>query len=42
MELLGAADAQDEAMSFGEEKPADPARNEAAYAKNRRAELNYR
>jgi peptidoglycan-associated lipoprotein len=40
--LLGVADAQVEAVSFGEEKPADPASNEAAYAKNRRAELNYR
>lgn len=40
--LLGVADAQMEAVSFGEEKPADPASNEAAYAKNRRAEMNYR
>jgi peptidoglycan-associated lipoprotein len=40
--LLGVADTQVEAVSFGEEKPADPASNEAAYAKNRRAELNYR
>jgi peptidoglycan-associated lipoprotein len=40
--LLGVADAQVEAVSFGEEKPADAASNEAAYAKNRRAELNYR
>jgi peptidoglycan-associated lipoprotein len=40
--LLGVTDVQVEAVSFGEEKPADPASNEAAYAKNRRAELNYR
>jgi peptidoglycan-associated lipoprotein len=40
--LLGVTDAQVEAVSFGEEKPADSASNEAAYAKNRRAELNYR
>lgn len=40
--LLGVADNQMEAVSFGEEKPADAASNEAAYAKNRRAELNYR
>ena len=40
--LLGVADAQLEAVSFGEEKPADGASNEQAYAKNRRAELNYR
>jgi peptidoglycan-associated lipoprotein len=40
--LLGVNDAQVEAVSFGEEKPADPASNDAAYAKNRRAELGYR
>jgi peptidoglycan-associated lipoprotein len=40
--LLGVADAQVEAVSFGEEKPADAASNEAAFAKNRRAEINYR
>jgi peptidoglycan-associated lipoprotein len=42
LSLLGVADAQMEAVSFGEEKPADAAASEAAYAKNRRAELNYR
>jgi peptidoglycan-associated lipoprotein len=42
LNLLGVADAQMEAVSFGEEKPADAAASEAAYAKNRRAELNYR
>jgi peptidoglycan-associated lipoprotein len=40
--LLGVADVQLEAVSFGEEKPADAASSEAAFAKNRRAELNYR
>ena len=40
--LLGVAEAQVEAVSFGKEKPVDPSSNEAAYAKNRRAELNYR
>ncbi len=40
--LLGVADAQVEAVSFGEEKPVDAASNEQAYAKNRRAELNYK
>jgi peptidoglycan-associated lipoprotein len=40
--LLGVTDAQVEAVSFGEEKPVDSANNEQAYAKNRRAELNYK
>lgn len=40
--LLGVSDAQVEAVSFGEEKPVDAASNEAAYAKNRRAELSYK
>jgi peptidoglycan-associated lipoprotein len=40
--LLGVAEAQVEAVSFGKEKPADAASNEQAYAKNRRAELNYK
>ncbi len=40
--LLGVADAQVEAVSFGEEKPVDAASNEQAFAKNRRAELNYK
>ncbi len=40
--LLGVADAQIEAVSFGEEKPVDAASTEQAYAKNRRAELNYK
>lgn len=40
--LLGVSDAQMEAVSFGKEKPVDSASSEAAYAKNRRAELSYR
>ena len=39
LELLGVRDAQVEAVSFGEERPADPGHDEAAWAKNRRAEL---
>jgi peptidoglycan-associated lipoprotein len=37
--LLGVTEAQLEAVSFGEERPADPGHDEAAWAKNRRAEL---
>ena len=40
--LLGVADAQVEAVSFGKEKPAVAGSDEEAMAKNRRAELNYR
>lgn len=40
--LLGVTDAQVEAVSFGKEKPADSGTDEAALAKNRRAELTYR
>jgi peptidoglycan-associated lipoprotein len=40
--LLGAADAQLEAVSFGEERPAMQGSDEAAWAKNRRAELKDR
>jgi peptidoglycan-associated lipoprotein len=40
--LLGVADSQVEAVSFGKEKPADPASNEEAWAKNRRVEIVYR
>jgi peptidoglycan-associated lipoprotein len=40
--LLGASDSQVEAVSFGKERPAVQGSDEAAYAKNRRAELNYR
>ena len=40
--LLGVSDNQLEAVSFGKEKPADPGHDEAAWAKNRRAEIAYR
>ena len=40
--LLGVSDGQLEAVSFGKEKPAVPGNDEAAYAKNRRVEFNYR
>lgn len=40
--LLGVADSQMEAVSFGKEKPAVQGSDEAAYAKNRRAEITYR
>ena len=40
--LLGVNDSQVEAVSFGKEKPADAGNDEAAFAKNRRAEIAYR
>ena len=40
--LLGVADSQVEAVSFGKEKPAVQGSDEAAMAKNRRAEISYR
>ena len=40
--LLGATDAQVEAVSFGKERPAAQGNDEAAWAKNRRAELSSR
>jgi peptidoglycan-associated lipoprotein len=40
--LLGASDAQLEAVSFGKERPAVDGHDEAAWAKNRRAELKDR
>lgn len=40
--LLGVPDGQLEAVSFGKEKPAAPGSDEAAWAKNRRAEISYR
>jgi peptidoglycan-associated lipoprotein len=40
--LVGAADAQLEAVSFGEEKPAAAGSGEDAWAQNRRVELRYR
>lgn len=42
IKLLGAGDQQLEAVSFGKERPADPGHDEAAWAKNRRAELKDR
>jgi peptidoglycan-associated lipoprotein len=40
--LLGVPDGQLEAVSFGKEKPAVLGSDEAAMAKNRRAEISYR
>ncbi|MFV0680119.1 peptidoglycan-associated lipoprotein Pal [Ottowia sp.] len=40
--LVGASDAQVEAVSFGEEKPAVMGSSEDAYSQNRRVELRYR
>lgn len=40
--LLGVPDAQIEAVSFGKEKPAVQGSDEAAMARNRRAEISYR
>jgi peptidoglycan-associated lipoprotein len=40
--LLGVADSQMEAVSFGKEKPAVPGNSEAAMQENRRVEINYR
>ncbi len=40
--LLGAGEAQLEAVSFGKERPVDEGHDEAAWAKNRRAELKDR
>jgi peptidoglycan-associated lipoprotein len=42
LSLLGVKEAQMEAVSFGEEKPAVTGFDEAAFAKNRRVELTYR
>jgi peptidoglycan-associated lipoprotein len=42
MTLLGVADSQVEAVSFGKERPAVDGHDEAAWAKNRRAELKDR
>jgi peptidoglycan-associated lipoprotein len=42
LNLLGVSDAQVEAVSFGEEKPAASGSNESAYSQNRRAEISYR
>ena len=40
--LLGVAESQMEAVSFGKEKPAASGMSDDAMAKNRRAEINYR
>jgi peptidoglycan-associated lipoprotein len=40
--LLGVVDSQVEAVSFGKEKPAVTGNDEAAWSKNRRAEISYR
>lgn len=42
LELLGVSPGQVEAVSFGEERPAAPGHDEAAWAKNRRVELKDR
>lgn len=42
LKLLGVTDGQVEAVSFGKERPAAQGSDEAAWAKNRRAELNNR
>lgn len=41
MRLEGAQPSQLTVVSFGEEKPADPGHDEAAWAKNRRVEIVY-
>ncbi len=41
MLISGAASSQIAVISYGEERPADPGHNEAAWAKNRRVELSY-
>lgn len=42
MGLLGVADGQIEAVSFGKEKPAVQGTGEGIWSKNRRAEISYR
>ncbi|MBA2960739.1 MULTISPECIES: peptidoglycan-associated lipoprotein Pal [Ramlibacter] len=42
LSLLGVADNQMEAVSFGKEKPAANGSDEAAFAQNRRVEIAYR
>ncbi|HTT07491.1 MAG TPA: peptidoglycan-associated lipoprotein Pal [Gammaproteobacteria bacterium] len=41
MVLLGVAADQIRTVSYGEERPADPGHDEAAYSKNRRVEIIY-
>jgi peptidoglycan-associated lipoprotein len=42
LSLLGVAEAQMEAVSFGKEKPSQTGLTEEAFAKNRRSEITYR
>lgn len=42
LSVLGVPDSQLEAVSYGKEKPASQGADEAAFAKNRRAEITYR
>jgi peptidoglycan-associated lipoprotein len=42
LSVLGVPDSQLEAVSYGKEKPAAQGGDEAAFAKNRRAEITYR
>ncbi|MEM7504879.1 MAG: peptidoglycan-associated lipoprotein Pal [Pseudomonadota bacterium] len=42
MQLLGVSDAQMRAVSYGEERPAEPGHDEGSWALNRRVELVYR
>ena len=42
LSLLGVAEAQIEAVSFGKEKPVATGSDEASLARNRRAEINYK
>jgi len=42
LSLMGVADSQMEAVSFGKEKPAAPGTSEAAMQENRRVEISYR
>ena len=41
MILLGVQDGQIETVSFGEEKPRNPGRDEAAFSENRRSDIRY-
>jgi peptidoglycan-associated lipoprotein len=41
LSVLGVSEAQMEAISFGEEKPRNPASTEEAYAENRRTDVVY-
>jgi peptidoglycan-associated lipoprotein len=41
MALLGVSESQVESVSFGEEKPRNPALTEQAWAENRRADIRY-